>query len=140
MVLFFLYKYEWRNQIVKIGVRKPSLKKSLKARTTGKLKRSLKKSVNPLYGKKGMGMINNPKKAVYNKVYSKTTVSAAKVVGIEPQKTKTSSKANTNVKTNNTSASQEYNKLNKKQKRTFWTNLFLIFLTILFIIFIFSML
>ena len=60
---------------MKIGVRKPSLKKSVKARTTGKLKRKLKRAVNPFYGKKGMGWIRNPKKAMYNKVYRKTTFS-----------------------------------------------------------------
>lgn len=60
---------------MKLGVRKPSLKKSIKARTTGKAKRAIKSSVNPLYGKKGMGIINNPKKAVYNKVYNKTSFS-----------------------------------------------------------------
>lgn len=60
---------------MKIGMRKPSLKKSLKARTTGNLKRKVKKSINPFYGKKGMGWINNPKKAMYNKVYNKTTFS-----------------------------------------------------------------
>lgn len=60
---------------MKIGMRKPSLKKSLKARTTGKLKRKVKKSINPFYGKKGMGWITNPKKAMYNKVYNKTTFS-----------------------------------------------------------------
>lgn len=60
---------------MKIGMRKPNLKKSLKARTTGKLKRKVKKSINPFYGKKGMGWINNPKKAMYNKVYNKTTFS-----------------------------------------------------------------
>lgn len=54
-------------------MRKPSLKKSLKARTTGKLKRKIKKTVNPLYGKKGMGYIRNPKRAVNNKIYRKTT-------------------------------------------------------------------
>lgn len=59
---------------MKFGMRKPSLKKSLKARTTGRVKRAVKSSFNPLYGKKGMGLINNPKKAVYNKVYNKTTV------------------------------------------------------------------
>lgn len=41
--------------------------------TTGRAKRAVKSSINPLYGKKGMGYINNPKKAVYNKVYNKTT-------------------------------------------------------------------
>ena len=59
---------------MKIGIRKPSLKKSLKARTTGKLKRSAKKAVNPLYGKKGMGVLKNPKRSARNKVYKKTTI------------------------------------------------------------------
>lgn len=59
---------------MKVGIRKPSIKRSIKARTTGKLKRQIKKSVNPFYGKKGMGLVNDPKKAVYNKVYNKTTV------------------------------------------------------------------
>lgn len=60
---------------MKFGMRKPSLTKSIKARTTGKLKRKVKSSINPFYGKKGMGLITNPKKAVYNKVYKKTTFS-----------------------------------------------------------------
>ncbi len=58
---------------MKIGLRKPSVKRSFKAKTTGKLKRNIKKSINPLYGKKGMGFVKNPKKAVKNKVYKKTT-------------------------------------------------------------------
>lgn len=58
---------------MKIGFRKPNLKKRLKARTTGKLKRKVKKATNPFYGKKGVGYIKNPKKALYNKVYHKTT-------------------------------------------------------------------
>ena len=58
---------------MKYGMRKPSVKSSISARTTGKVNRALKKSVNPLYGKSGMGMIRDPKKALYNKVYSKTT-------------------------------------------------------------------
>ncbi|MBO4894388.1 MAG: hypothetical protein J5562_05705 [Clostridia bacterium] len=60
---------------MKIGMRKPSIKKSFKARTTGRVKRSFKKKVFPLYGKKGMGWIKNPKKALYNKIYKKTTFS-----------------------------------------------------------------
>jgi len=48
---------------MKFGVRTPSFKKSLKARTTGKVKRIAKRVVNPAYEKKGMGYINNPKKA-----------------------------------------------------------------------------
>lgn len=71
---------------MKFGVRKPSIKRSIKARTTGRIKRSIKKSVNPLYGKKGMGYINNPKKAVYNKVYNKTTVSMKDMLGFNTRK------------------------------------------------------
>ena len=48
---------------MKIGMRKRSLKKSIKARTTGKAKRALKKAVIPGYGKKGTGWIKNQKKA-----------------------------------------------------------------------------
>lgn len=56
-------------------IRKPSLKKSFKARTTAKAKRAVKKAIIPGYGKKGTGIIKNPKKAVYNKVYNKTSFS-----------------------------------------------------------------
>ena len=61
--------------IVKIGLRTPSLKKSFKARTTGKLKRKIKKATNPFDGRKGMGYIKNPKRAFKNKIYHKTTFS-----------------------------------------------------------------
>ena len=64
---------------MKIGIRNPSIKKSISARTTGKVKRKLKRVVNPLYGKKGMGFIKNPAKAIKGKIYRKTTVSAKSV-------------------------------------------------------------
>lgn len=60
---------------MKFGLRTPSLKKSFKARTTGRAKRAIKKALIPGYGKKGMGWIKNPKKAAYNKIYRKTTFS-----------------------------------------------------------------
>lgn len=60
---------------MKVGPRKPSLKRSVKARTTGKVKNQARSAINPVYGKKGMGWVNNPKKAAYNKVYHKTTFS-----------------------------------------------------------------
>ncbi len=60
---------------MKFGPRKPSIKRSIKARTTGRAKRKIKSSVNPFYGKKGTGWVRNPKKAAYNKVYKKTTFS-----------------------------------------------------------------
>lgn len=60
---------------MKIGFRTPSLKKSFKARTTSKYKRQLKSAIDPTYGKKGIGLFKNPKKALYNKIYNKTTKS-----------------------------------------------------------------
>ena len=71
---------------MKIGLRKPSLKKSFKAMTTGKAKRKLKKAFIPGYGKKGTGLLKNPKKAIYNKVYNKTTIGAKDL--LENKKTK----------------------------------------------------
>ena len=59
---------------MKIGLRTPSLKKMIKARTTAKLKRAVKKSIIPMYGQKGMGIVH-PKRAIYNKVYNKVTFS-----------------------------------------------------------------
>ncbi len=59
---------------MKFGFRTPSLKKSLSARTTGAFKREVKKALIPGYGKKGTGIFKNPKKAIYNKIYRKTTV------------------------------------------------------------------
>lgn len=59
---------------MKVGFRKPSIKKSLKARTTGALKRKAKSAVNPLYGKKGVGLVTDPKRSIENRVYKKTTV------------------------------------------------------------------
>ena len=58
---------------MKYGVRKPSISKSISARTSGRVTRSINRSVNPYYGKKGMGWVNNPRKAGYNKVYNKTS-------------------------------------------------------------------
>lgn len=65
---------------MKFGFRRPSLKKSISARTKGAVKRKIKKAINPLYGKKGMGWVNNPKKAAYNKVYKKTTFGVGDVL------------------------------------------------------------
>lgn len=60
---------------MKFGLRTPSLKRSLKARTTGRAKRAVKKALIPGYGKKGAGWIKNPKKAAYNKIHRKTSFS-----------------------------------------------------------------
>lgn len=58
---------------MKFGMRKPSVKRAVKAATTGKAKRAIKKAVVPGYGQKGAGWAKDPKKAAYNKIYSKTT-------------------------------------------------------------------
>lgn len=73
-------------------MRTPNFKKSFKARTTGKYKRRLKKAINPYYGKKGMGWLNNPRKAMYNKVYHKTTFSIFDL----PKASRASSKKSSN--------------------------------------------
>ena len=59
---------------MKYGIRKPSLKRSISARTTGRAKRAVKKAIIPGYGQRGMGILH-PKKALYNKVYHRTTFS-----------------------------------------------------------------
>lgn len=60
---------------MKFGMRKPSVKRSISARTTSKWKRQMKKAIIPGYGRKGMGWMKNPRKAAYNKIYRKTTFS-----------------------------------------------------------------
>lgn len=64
---------------MKIGLRKPSLKKTISARTTGALKRKAKKTVMPLYGTKGMGILH-PERAIKNKIYKKTTIDPLKKI------------------------------------------------------------
>lgn len=59
---------------MKFGMRKPSLAKSFSSRTKGRATRTIKKALIPGYGKKSMGILH-PKKALYNKVYHKTSFS-----------------------------------------------------------------
>ena len=56
---------------MKFGFRVPSLKKRIAARTS--LKRVVRHSLG-VKAPKGMGFLTNPKKALYNKVYNKTTI------------------------------------------------------------------
>ena len=65
---------------MKYGMRTPNINKRISARTTGKVTRTMNKAVNPLYGKKGIGFINDPSKAIYNKVYNKTTKSIDNII------------------------------------------------------------
>jgi len=55
---------------MKFGFRKPSLKKSIAARTS--VKRFIRHSLG-VKAPRGWGWLTNPKKAAYNRVYSRTT-------------------------------------------------------------------
>ncbi|WP_375194766.1 hypothetical protein [Sphingobium sp.] len=62
---------------MKFGVRKPSLKKSIAARTS--VKRVVRHSLG-VKAPKGMGLLTNPKKAVYNRAYSRTSFSLISLI------------------------------------------------------------
>jgi len=62
---------------MKFGVRMPSLKKSIAARTS--VKRFVRHNLG-LKAPRGMGWITNPKKALYNRVYNRTSVSATSLL------------------------------------------------------------
>lgn len=61
---------------MKFGIRTPSLKRRFAARTSWK--RYVRHSMG-LKAPRGMGVLTNPKKALYNKVYNKTSVSVDKL-------------------------------------------------------------
>ena len=65
---------------MKFGFRTPSMKRSISARTTGRAKRAIKRAIIPGYGRKGMGLLTNPKKSIYNRVYRKTTFGLGDIV------------------------------------------------------------
>jgi len=57
---------------MKFGIRKPSIKRSLAARTS--VKRMVRHNLG-LKAPRGTGWITDPKRAAYNRVYDRTTVS-----------------------------------------------------------------
>ena len=59
---------------MKFGIGKPTYRSPL-SKMKSKAKRQAKKAIIPGYGQKGTGVLKNPKKAVYNKVYNKTSFS-----------------------------------------------------------------
>ena len=63
------------------SVRTVRLKSRVKSRTTGMAKRAVRRRIVPTYGKKGIGCIKNPEKALKNKVYHATTVSMDDLIG-----------------------------------------------------------
>jgi hypothetical protein len=58
---------------MRFGFRTPSIKRSFKAHTTGYLKRTARRAVDPFYGTPGIGLIKGPRRAAYNKVYRGAT-------------------------------------------------------------------
>lgn len=93
---------------MKIGMRTPSLKKSLKARTTSKWKRQAKRALIPGYGKKGVGWIKNPKKALYNKVYHKTTFGLSDLLKPYKKRKKKAAKKQTSIKSTKKYGAKDY--------------------------------
>ena len=61
---------------MKFGIRKPSIKRRIAARTSWK--RAVRHRMG-LKAPKGWGWLTNPKKAAYNRVYNRTTISADKL-------------------------------------------------------------
>ncbi len=62
---------------MKFGIRKPSIKRRVSARTSWK--RQVRHRAG-LKAPRGMGWVTNPKKAAYNRVYNRTSVSADRLV------------------------------------------------------------
>ncbi len=56
---------------MKVGIRKPSLKKMIAARTS--VKRIVRHNIG-LKAPRGFGWLTNPKKALYNRIYNRTTI------------------------------------------------------------------
>ena len=56
--------------MVRFGLRRPSIRKRLSARTS--LKRAVRHRLG-LKAPRGWGWITNPRKAAYNRIYSRTT-------------------------------------------------------------------
>ena len=62
---------------MKFGLRRPSLSKMIAARTSPK--RYLRHSLG-LKAPRGWGWVTNPRRAAYNRVYSRTTFSVADLI------------------------------------------------------------
>lgn len=73
---------------MKFGLRTPSLKKRIAARTSWK--RVVRHNMG-LKAPRGMGVLTNPKKALYNRLYNRTTVGIDSLVKIPKQKSNSKS-------------------------------------------------
>lgn len=64
---------------MKIGLRTPSLKKRIAARTS--LKRAVRHSLG-IKAPRGLGWLTNPRKAAYNRIYNRTTKGCALLIAV----------------------------------------------------------
>jgi hypothetical protein len=64
---------------VRFGIRKISLKKRVSARLS--VKRYVRHSLG-LKAPRGLGWLTNPKKALYNRIYNRTSVSVDRLIGV----------------------------------------------------------
>jgi len=62
---------------MKFGFRIPNLNKRIAARTS--VKRLIRQSLN-LKAPRGLGWVTNPKKAIYNRIYNRTTTGCMVVI------------------------------------------------------------
>ena len=60
---------------MKLGMRRPSLRGSLSARTKGAFTRAIRRAIIPGYGRKGMGLLRDPARSVRNRIYHRVTFS-----------------------------------------------------------------
>ena len=63
---------------MKFGVRKPSIRKSIAARTS--VKRMVRHNLG-FKAPRGWGWLTSPKRAAYNRIYSRTTTSLWSILG-----------------------------------------------------------
>jgi hypothetical protein len=63
---------------MKFGMRRPSIKRSIAARTSPK---RIVKSALGIRAPRGYGWFTNPKKAAYNRIYNRTTFSFWSLLG-----------------------------------------------------------
>lgn len=63
---------------MRIGLRKPSFRKSIAARTSWK--RAVRHSLG-VKAPRGYGSLTNPKRAAYNRTYKRTTISFGALIG-----------------------------------------------------------
>ena len=108
---------------MKFGMRKPNIKKSIKARTTGRIKKGIKKATNPLYGKKGMGYVKKPEKAIKNKIYHKTTFGIMDVLKWLVPKNKKNNSNKTTCEKNVKITLEDVDKMNDIKKTELYHNI-----------------